>query len=197
MYRKKEAADQSEFIDFHMKFGGKLNPDNRWIRLARLIPWDLYEDAYAGLFPSDTGAPAKPFRMALGALLIKTIKRLSDQEVVEEIRENPYLQYLIGLEAYQDEAPFDASTMVLFRKRISADVLNEINADIVRRQIVAAETGDEQKQPKKRTKQTKPKNQKKHASDDTGLDATDDTDDAEAAPDGSGGSERSGGTVSL
>lgn len=38
MYRKKAAADQNEFIDSHMKFGGELNLENRWIRLALLIP---------------------------------------------------------------------------------------------------------------------------------------------------------------
>ena len=40
---------------------------------------------------------------------------------------NPYLQYFIGLPGYQEEAPFDASTLVLFRKRISAEMLMEVN----------------------------------------------------------------------
>ena len=46
------------------------------------------------------GALAKPFRMALGALIIKEKLGISDRETVEQIKENPYLQYFIGLESY-------------------------------------------------------------------------------------------------
>ena len=42
------------------------------------------------------GAPAKSFRMALAALIIKEKLRISDRETVEQIQENPYLQYFIG-----------------------------------------------------------------------------------------------------
>lgn len=65
--------------------------------------------------------------MALGALIIQTKFQFPDRELVEQITENPYLQYFIGLAGYQEEAPFDASTLVLFRKRISAGMLIEVN----------------------------------------------------------------------
>lgn len=65
--------------------------------------------------------------MALGTLIIQTKFQFSDRELVEQITENPYLQYFIGLPGYQGEAPFDASTRVLFRKRISSGMLMEIN----------------------------------------------------------------------
>ena len=65
--------------------------------------------------------------MALGSLIIQTKFRYSDRELVEQIAENPYLQYFIGLPGYQEDAPFDASARVLFRKRISAEMLMEVN----------------------------------------------------------------------
>ena len=105
MYRKKEETKQQEFVDLHLMFGGKLDPGNKWIRLAHIIPQDDYESEYAKLFSEVTGTPAKQFRVALGALLIKAIKGITDEAVVEELKENPYLQYLIGLKAYQYEAP--------------------------------------------------------------------------------------------
>jgi len=43
------------------------------------------------------GAPGKSFRMALGALIIKEKLGTSDRETVEQIQENPYLQYFIGM----------------------------------------------------------------------------------------------------
>ena len=48
-----------------------------------------------------TGHPAKPFRMALGSLIIQKRKKLSDRGLVKEIGENPYLQYFIGCESFQ------------------------------------------------------------------------------------------------
>ena len=54
-------------------------------------------------------------RMALGALSIQTKFQYADRELVEQITQNPYLQYFIGFPGYQEEAPFDASKLVLFR----------------------------------------------------------------------------------
>ena len=56
--------------------------------------------------------------MALGALIIKARLRLTDEELVEQIKENPYLQFFIGLEAFQYSAPFDPSPPRLFRSSL-------------------------------------------------------------------------------
>jgi hypothetical protein len=55
----------------------------------------------AAQFCKDFGAPAKPFRMALAALIIKARLGLTDEELVEQIKENPYLHFFIDLEAFQ------------------------------------------------------------------------------------------------
>ena len=91
------------------------------------IPWDDIEERYAALFHSTTGMPAKILQTALGALLIQKEYAYSDRELVEQIRENPYYQYFIGLPGYQDEAPFAPSALVDFRKRLTDEVLVEIN----------------------------------------------------------------------
>jgi len=52
---------------------------------------------------------------------------------VEQIRENPYLQYFIGQSSYSNEAPFDPSLLVHFRQRISVDIVNKINQEMVKR----------------------------------------------------------------
>ena len=57
--------------------------------MAELIPWSEFEAEYAENFPTEMGAPAKSFRMALGALIIKEKLGISDRETVEQIRENP------------------------------------------------------------------------------------------------------------
>ena len=50
---------------------------------------------------------------------------------VELIRENPYMQFFIGLHSFTDRAPFDTSTMTYFRKRLTPEILAEINQLIV------------------------------------------------------------------
>ena len=50
---------------------GQLSEENRWVIMSKLIPWSEYEWEYAEHFSPEMGAPAKSFRMALGALIIK------------------------------------------------------------------------------------------------------------------------------
>ena len=89
---KKERLRQLGLADFNQPVGLKMNPENRWVKKASIIPWNEIEDRYASLFPSDTGHPAKPLRMALGSLIIQKQYNYSDRELVEQIIENPYYQ---------------------------------------------------------------------------------------------------------
>jgi len=112
--------------NFELPFEGKLSPDNRWVIMANLIPWSEFEEEYAKNFSEEMGAPAKSFRIALGALIIKEKLGISDRETVEQIKENPYLQYFIGLSSYQNEAPFEASILVHFRESIENRVMAKL-----------------------------------------------------------------------
>ena len=131
-----KATDKSQpsFLDFNQPLGMHMSPNNRWVRLAELIPWDEYEKKYAARFKSSLGNVAKPCRMALGALIIQKRLNFSDRELVEEITENPYLQYFIGLPGYQEKPPFDASTLVYFRKRLNIDMEKFMNDKFLERQ---------------------------------------------------------------
>jgi len=124
MYQKQ--SKQLGFEEFYIPFGGYINDENRWVQLSILIPWDDLEHTYAKTFSSGKGAPSKPFRMALGAVVIQQILGVSDREIVELIAENHYMQYFIGLEAYQDAAPFDASLLVHFRRRLGDEVVKAV-----------------------------------------------------------------------
>ena len=111
MYKSSDKS-QSSFLDFNQPMGLHMNPDNRRIKMADSIPWDVFEKKYKRLFKVKTGNVAKPLRTALGALIIQTKFQYSDRELVEQITENP---------------PFDPSTLVLFRKRINAQMIAQVN----------------------------------------------------------------------
>ena len=118
---------QYSLSDFNQPLGMEMNPENRWVKKAAMIPWDEIEDRYAELFPSEVGMPAKPLQTALGSLLIQKEYGYSDRELVEQIKENPYYQYFIGLPGYEYKAPFVPSLLVEFRKRLDENILAEIN----------------------------------------------------------------------
>ena len=126
MYKYK--SGQISITDFGQPLGMKLNENNRWVKKAELIPWEKIEKQYAGLFKSKTGNTAKPLRLVLGACIIQTEYGFSDEETALMIQENPYLQYFCGYDSYDDsKPPFDPSSMVYFRKRLTPEILGEIN----------------------------------------------------------------------
>lgn len=120
-------SDQLTITDFFMPFGGKLLKTNRWVRLASMMPWEHIEQIYMESFQSERGRPATSSRIAFGAIFIKENDNLTDEGTVEAIAENPYMQYFLGLAAFQAEPLFDPSMMVHFRKRFPVEEVAKIN----------------------------------------------------------------------
>jgi len=133
MYRKIN-PNQLSFEDFCLPFGGKLRSDNRWVILSKQIPWEVIDDEYTTHFSEeDMGAPAKSSRIAFGALILKERLKVTDRELTEQIAENPFLQYFLGLSRYQEQAPIHHTMLTYFRKRFSQKSLAKINEAIARR----------------------------------------------------------------
>ncbi|MEO6423655.1 MAG: IS5 family transposase [Candidatus Nitrotoga sp.] len=103
---------------FETPFDVKLNADNRWVKLSQCIPWDELASGYYKNHSSTHGRPAKDARLVIGAVIIKHKLCLSDEETVQQIRENFYLQYFVGFPAYQDKQPFAPSLFVEIRRRM-------------------------------------------------------------------------------
>ncbi len=99
--------------------------------MADLLPWPEIEEEYAKNFQSRRGHPAKSARVALGALIVKEMRGLTDEETVEAIAETPAMQYFLGFEEFVQEEPFDPSLMVHFRKRFGVDFIDSINQLII------------------------------------------------------------------
>ena len=146
MYRFLPASQQS-IEQFQFPSGFTLSRENRWVKLAQLVPWAEFEAEYAQQFSATQGAPAKSFRVALGALIIKERLGITDDETVEQIRENPYLQYFLGVGEYIDQPPFEASMLVHFRKRISWSMVGRVNERMVQRAIEQSNSASEPSQP--------------------------------------------------
>jgi hypothetical protein len=96
---RKHHNGQLSIEEFHLPFGGTLAPDNRWLNFSALMPWVELEGTYATQFNPTTGAPAKPVRVAFGALFIKQRLGLTDEQTVEQVRDNAYLQFSLVFRA--------------------------------------------------------------------------------------------------
>jgi len=104
MYRTQHNG-QLSIDEFHLSFGGSLNPENRWVLLSALMPWEELEETYAPQFSPTVGAPAKPVRLAFGALFIKQHLGLTYEETVHQIRENAYMQFFLRYTGYSIKVP--------------------------------------------------------------------------------------------
>jgi transposase, IS5 family len=60
MYRKiQESSITPENFELSRQTG--LSPDNRWVMMAELVPWEEFEEEYAQNFAEEMGAPAGLF----------------------------------------------------------------------------------------------------------------------------------------
>ena len=134
-------------LEFLLPFGGTLDPTNRWVRLAQRVPWGVAESAYVASFKGPRGQRALPARMALGALIVQVRCGWTDRETVEQIRENPYLQYFLGFREYVQGIPFDASMLVHFRSRLGMALIGQVNEALIaahhERAVPAASAGED------------------------------------------------------
>ncbi len=131
---KNKYVSQSQLTieGFETPFSKTLDANNRWVILAKKVPWDSLANIYSKQLNNNIkGADGINPRVAIGALMIKHLRDLSDRETINTIQENLYMQYFIGYSGFSNEAPFDASLFVDIRKRLGVTQINEINERIL------------------------------------------------------------------
>ena len=118
---------QLSIEEFKLPFAGELDNKSRWVKLTEEMPWEALSEVYNQALSSDMGRPGLSARLAVGALIIKHMLKLSDEETIEQIRENPYLQYFLGYPCYSYKHGFEPSLFVAIRKRLGEASLSTIN----------------------------------------------------------------------
>ena len=140
---KYTSANQLTLEGFITPFENTLSPDNRWVTLSNVIPWDNLAGIYMKQLSSNSGRESVNVRMVIAALIIKHKLGLDDRGTVDMISENIYLQYFCGLSSFQTEKPFHPTVFVDIRKRMGATSFDKWNEKII-------EKADELKPEKKR-----------------------------------------------
>ena len=129
MLKKKSAEPQ---LSFYSTFEEQLNHQHPLYILARQIKWETFETAFSKHYSPNFGAPAKPIRLMVGLLLLKHIRNLSDESVVEQWAENAYYQYFCGEKVFASKEPCVATELVEFRKRIGEEGIELIFKESIR-----------------------------------------------------------------
>ena len=138
---------------FEMPFEKHLDPKNRWVVMAKSIPWDRMVNIYMRkMGKSNFGTSIINPRMVLGALIIKHYLGYTDRETVEMIRENVYMQYFVGLSSFSHEAIFDPTLFVTIRKRLEESVASELNEIVIKYWKEQEEKKEEERELDNKTK---------------------------------------------
>lgn len=120
--------------------------------LAGMIDWQIFENAFSGLYSPDFGSPSKPIRLMVSLLILKHLRNLSDESVVEQWEENAYYQFFSGMDVFTPRPPCASSELVHFRNRIGEEgillILKEsvrINGKDGKEQDITADTTVQEK----------------------------------------------------
>jgi len=115
MLAKKTITNQTSFF---FSLEDTLDHNHPLFNLAQQIDWELFENEFRSLYCENNGRPAKPIRLMIGLLILKHLRNISDESVVEQWSENLYYQYFCGSTEFQASIPCEPTDLVHFRKRI-------------------------------------------------------------------------------
>jgi transposase, IS5 family len=88
MLPKKSSVSQ---LSFYSTFEEQLNHHHSLYILANKIDWNIFEEAFSKLY-SEESRPAKPIRLMVSLLILKHVRNLSNESVVDQWMENIYYQ---------------------------------------------------------------------------------------------------------
>jgi len=129
---KYSSSNQVDINDFLIPQGKQLHAENRWIKLSKIIPWDELSLIYSKKMSKKMGRKGVHPRIVIGAVIIKHLKSLSDEDCIEEIQENPYLQYFLGLSEYTYKQVFTPSLFVTIRRRLGEAEFSSLIEEIIK-----------------------------------------------------------------
>jgi IS5 family transposase len=119
-------------LGFFTTFEEQLNHQHPLFQLAKAIQWQVFESAFSKHYSPTHGKPAKPIRLMVSLLILKQLRNLSDESIVEHWSENAYYQYFSGEQSFRAERPCVATELVEFRKRIGSEGVELILKESIR-----------------------------------------------------------------
>lgn len=147
-------ASERKLPLFSTPFEAGLDPANRWVKMAELVPWDEMAKVFYKSMSVDQGRGSIDLRVVLGALLVKHIEGISDEDTIQYIQENVYAQYFVGLPKFQAAPVFSPTLFVEIRKRLGESGARQLN-DVVLKQAQRLRAIKHRAKPRKKSSKGK------------------------------------------
>jgi IS5 family transposase len=110
-----------------------IDPRHRLVKLAKAVNWDRIDAVFGEAYSPNQGRPAISIRLMVSLQYLKFTHNLSDGDVVDTWVENPYWQYLSGMQYFEHAPPINPSSMTRWRNRIA-----KAGAEVLLKETIAA-----------------------------------------------------------
>jgi len=121
---------QTSVFDFnHLQV--EIPQDHPLMRIMEEILWEELVEIVAQNYSSRTGRNSKSLRMMMGLEIAKHVLRESDEDLVRRLETDIALKVFCGFSTMDHDIP-DASSLTKFRKKLSAETLQNLEAAALR-----------------------------------------------------------------
>lgn len=122
----------SNQLGFYSRLEDQLDRNHPLYQLSNKIDWSFFDQSFSKHYSSRMGKPGKPIRLMVSLLILKQLRNLSDESMVEQWSENAYYQFFSGEVSFQAKEPCAATELVEFRKRIGEEGMELIFKESIR-----------------------------------------------------------------
>jgi len=123
--------ERTAFELFQSQLDNMIDLDHPLVKLAGLIDWARFDEAFGRFYTPMKGRRGLPTRLMAGLHLLKHMDGLSDEAVCARWVENPYWQFFCGEQHFRHKPPFDRSSMTRWCGRIGPEKLELLLAETI------------------------------------------------------------------
>ena len=103
---------------------------NELVILRQVIPWQKIINQLVAFYDNESGRLGKPLRVMVALLILSRLRSLSDRKVVEQVKENRYMQYFCNVPDEELATFVDHSLLSRFRKRLGEKGIAIIETEV-------------------------------------------------------------------
>lgn len=118
LYMLSKSKVSTPQLSFFTGLSDQLDQKHPLYILSNRINWSIFEEAFKIYYSEKMGKPSKPIRLMVSLLILKHLRNLSDENLVEQWSENVYFQYFSGEPQFRPGLPCVSTELVAFRQRI-------------------------------------------------------------------------------
>jgi len=103
---------------------------NELVILRQVIPWQFIINQLTQFYETNRGRLGKPLRVMVALLILSRLRSLSDDKVVEQAKENRYMQYFCNVPDSELATFLNPSVLCRFRQRLGEKGIAIIETEV-------------------------------------------------------------------